>query len=166
MEKLIIHGGVPLNGEIRISGAKNAALPILTATLLTAAPVRISNIPHLQDVTTVISLLGQMGARLTLDEHFSIEVDASRIHSFQAPYELVRTMRASVLVLGPLLGRFGRAEVSLPGGCAIGTRPVDQHLKGMQALGADIRIENGYIKAKCKRLQGATIVMDLVTVTG
>lgn len=167
MEKLIIHGGVPLNGEIRISGAKNAALPILTATLLTAAPVRISNIPHLQDVTTVISLLGQMGARLTLDEHFSIEVDASRIHSFQAPYDLVRTMRASVLVLGPLLGRFGRAEVSLPGGCAIGTRPVDQHLKGMQALGAEINVENGYIRASAKkRLRGANIVMDIVTVTG
>jgi UDP-N-acetylglucosamine 1-carboxyvinyltransferase len=167
MEKLIIHGGVPLHGEIRISGAKNAALPILTATLLTASPVRISNIPHLQDVTTFISLLGQMGARLTLDEHFSIEVDASRIHSFQAPYDLVRTMRASVLVLGPLLGRFGRAEVSLPGGCAIGTRPVDQHLKGMQALGAEITVENGYIRASAKqRLRGANIVMDIVTVTG
>lgn len=167
MEKLIIHGGTPLKGEIRISGAKNAALPILTATLLTAAPVRISNIPHLQDVTTFISLLGQMGARLTLDEHFSIEVDAGRIHSFQAPYDLVRTMRASVLVLGPLLGRFGRAEVSLPGGCAIGTRPVDQHLKGMQALGAEISVENGYIRASAKqRLRGANIVMDIVTVTG
>jgi UDP-N-acetylglucosamine 1-carboxyvinyltransferase len=167
MEKLIIHGGVPLHGEIRISCAKNAALPILTATLLTASPVRISNIPHLQDVTTFISLLGQMGARLTLDEHFSIEVDASRIHSFQAPYDLVRTMRASVLVLGPLLGRFGRAEVSLPGGCAIGTRPVDQHLKGMQALGAEITVENGYIRASAKqRLRGANIVMDIVTVTG
>jgi len=167
MEKLIIHGGKPLNGEIRIAGAKNAALPILTATLLTEAPVRISNIPHLQDVTTFISLLGQMGARLTLDERFSIEVDASRIHSFQAPYDLVRTMRASVLVLGPLLGRFGRAEVSLPGGCAIGTRPVDQHLKGMQALGADISVENGYIRATAKsRLRGANIVMDIVTVTG
>lgn len=167
MEKLIIHGGVPLQGEIRISGAKNAALPILTATLLTGAPVRIGNIPHLQDVTTFISLLGQMGARLTLDERFSIEVDASRIHSFQAPYDLVRTMRASVLVLGPLLGRFGRAEVSLPGGCAIGTRPVDQHLKGMQALGAEINVENGYIRASAKqRLRGANIVMDIVTVTG
>jgi UDP-N-acetylglucosamine 1-carboxyvinyltransferase len=167
MEKLIIRGGIPLNGEIRISGAKNAALPILTASLLTAAPVKIGNIPHLQDVTTFISLLGQMGARLTLDEKFSVEVDASRIHSFQAPYDLVRTMRASVLVLGPLLGRFGRAEVSLPGGCAIGTRPVDQHLKGMQALGAEIAVENGYIKATTKgRLKGANIVMDIVTVTG
>lgn len=167
MEKLIINGGVPLNGEIRISGAKNAALPILTATLLTAAPVRISNIPHLQDVTTFISLLGQMGARLTLDEKFCIEVDASRIHSFEAPYDLVRTMRASILVLGPLLGRFGTAVVSLPGGCAIGSRPVDQHLKGMQALGAEISVENGYIRALAKqRLRGATIVMDIVTVTG
>lgn len=167
MDKLIIHGNVPLNGEIRISGAKNAALPILTAALLTAAPVRISNIPHLHDVTTTMSLLGQMGTHLTLDERSNVEVDASQLHSFHAPYELVRTMRASVLVLGPLLGRFGEADVSLPGGCAIGTRPVDQHLKGMQAMGADIRVEKGYIKAKVKgRLQGATIVMDLVTVTG
>jgi len=167
MDKLIIRGNVPLKGEIRISGAKNAALPILAGCLLTASPVQICNIPHLHDVTTIISLLGQIGVRLTLNEHFNVEVDASKIHSFNAPYELVRTMRASVLVLGPLLGRFGQAEVSLPGGCAIGTRPVDQHLKGMQALGADIRVENGYIKATTKgRLKGATIVMDLVTVTG
>lgn len=167
MDKLIIRGNVPLNGEIRISGAKNAALPILTASLLTAAPVRISNIPHLHDITTTMSLLGQMGVHLTLDERSNVEVDASQLHSFHAPYELVRTMRASVLVLGPLLSRFGEADVSLPGGCAIGTRPVDQHLKGMQAMGADIRVEKGYIKAKSKkRLQGATIVMDLVTVTG
>lgn len=167
MDKLIIHGNVPLNGEIRISGAKNAALPILAASLLTDAKVQICNIPHLQDVTTTMSLLGQMGVHITLDERSNIEIDASKIHSFYAPYELVRTMRASVLVLGPLLGRFGQAEVSLPGGCAIGTRPVDQHLKGMQAMGADITVENGYIKAKTKkRLQGATIVMDIVTVTG
>lgn len=167
MDKLIIHGNIPLNGEIRISGAKNAALPILTASLLTAAPVRICNIPHLHDVTTTMSLLGQMGVHLTLDERSNVEVDASQLNSFHAPYELVRTMRASVLVLGPLLGRFGEADVSLPGGCAIGTRPVDQHLKGMQAMGADIRVEKGYIKAKAKkRLQGTTIVMDLVTVTG
>ncbi|MEO8400415.1 MAG: UDP-N-acetylglucosamine 1-carboxyvinyltransferase [Gammaproteobacteria bacterium] len=167
MDKLIIRGNVPLNGEIRISGAKNAALPILTAALLTAAPVRICNIPHLHDVTTTMSLLGQMGVHLTLDERSNVEVDASSLHSFHAPYELVRTMRASILVLGPLLGRFGEADVSLPGGCAIGTRPVDQHLKGMQAMGAEIRVENGYIKAKTKkRLQGATIAMDLVTVTG
>jgi UDP-N-acetylglucosamine 1-carboxyvinyltransferase len=167
MDKLIINGNVPLQGEIRISGAKNAALPIIAASLLTAAPVRIGNIPHLHDVTTIISLLGQMGASLTLDERANIEVNASNVNSFYAPYELVRTMRASVLVLGPLLGRFGEADVSLPGGCAIGTRPVDQHLKGLQAMGADIRVENGYIKAKCKRrLQGTTIAMDIVTVTG
>jgi UDP-N-acetylglucosamine 1-carboxyvinyltransferase len=166
MEKLIIKGNIPLNGEIKISGAKNAALPILAASLLSARPIQISNIPHLQDVTTIVSLIGQMGAHITLDERNNIEVDSSRIESVHAPYELVRTMRASVLVLGPLLSRFGEAEVSLPGGCAIGTRPVDQHLKGMRAMGADIIIENGYIKAKAKKLKGATIVMDLVTVTG
>lgn len=167
MDKLIIHGNIPLNGEIRVSGAKNAALPILAASLLTAAKVQIRNIPHLQDVSTTMSLLGQMGVHLTLDERSNIEIDASKVTSFYAPYELVRTMRASVLVLGPLLGRFGQAEVSLPGGCAIGTRPVDQHLKGMQAMGAEIVVENGYIKAKAKkRLRGATIVMDIVTVTG
>jgi len=166
MEKLIIKGNNPLNGEIKISGAKNAALPILAATLLSSAPVQISNIPHLQDVTTIVGLLGQMGVRITLDERSNIEIDASRLESLHAPYELVRTMRASVLVLGPLLSRFGEAVVSLPGGCAIGTRPVDQHLKGMQAMGAEMSIENGYIKAKAKRLHGATIVMDIVTVTG
>lgn len=167
MDKLIIHGNIPLIGEVRISGAKNAALPILAASLLTGEKVQISNIPHLQDVTTIMSLLGQMGVHLTLDECAHIEVDASNVHSLHAPYELVRTMRASVLVLGPLLGRFGKAEVSLPGGCAIGTRPVDQHLKGMQAMGATIDVENGYIKAAIKgRLKGATIVMDIVTVTG
>lgn len=166
MEKLIIQGNHPLAGEIRISGAKNAALPILAGTLLSPHPIQISNIPHLQDVTTIVSLLGQMGVRITLDERANIEVDASRLSSFHAPYELVRTMRASVLVLGPLLSRYGRAEVSLPGGCAIGTRPVDQHLKGLQAMGADIDIENGYIKAKAKKLKGAEVVMDIVTVTG
>jgi UDP-N-acetylglucosamine 1-carboxyvinyltransferase len=166
MEKLIIKGDIPLNGEIKISGAKNAALPILAATLLSSAPIQISNIPHLQDVTTIVSLLGQMGVRITLDERSNIEVDATKLDSFHAPYELVRTMRASVLVLGPLLSRFGEAEVSLPGGCAIGTRPVDQHLKGMQAMGAEMSIENGYIRAKAKQLHGATIVMDIVTVTG
>lgn len=167
MDKLIIHGNVPLSGEIRISGAKNAALPILTASILTAAPVRICNVPHLHDVTTTMSLLGQMGVHLTLDERSNIEVDASNLNSYHAPYELVRTMRASILVLGPLLSRFGEADVSLPGGCAIGTRPVDQHLKGMQAMGATIQVENGYIKASAKkRLHGANIVMDLVTVTG
>jgi UDP-N-acetylglucosamine 1-carboxyvinyltransferase len=166
MEKLIIKGNNPLSGEIKISGAKNAALPILAASLLSTAPIQISNIPHLQDVTTIVSLLGQMGVRVTLDERNNIEIDSSHLESFFAPYELVRTMRASVLVLGPLLSRFGEAEVSLPGGCAIGTRPVDQHLKGMQAMGAEMTIENGYIKAKAKRLHGATIVMDIVTVTG
>jgi UDP-N-acetylglucosamine 1-carboxyvinyltransferase len=167
MDKLIINGNIPLQGEIRISGAKNAALPIIAASLLTPAPVRIGNIPHLHDVTTIISLLGQMGASLTLDERANIEVNASDVNSFYAPYELVRTMRASILVLGPLLGRFGEADVSLPGGCAIGTRPVDQHLKALQAMGAKIHVENGYIKAKAKkRLQGCTITMDIVTVTG
>lgn len=166
MEKLIIKGNQPLNGEIRISGAKNAALPILAASLLSGAPIQISNIPHLQDVTTIVSLLGQMGVRITLDERSNIEVNAAKLESLHAPYELVRTMRASVLVLGPLLSRFGEAEVSLPGGCAIGTRPVDQHLKGLQAMGADISIQNGYIKAKASKLYGATIVMDIVTVTG
>jgi len=166
MEKLIIKGNNPLNGEIKISGAKNAALPILAASLLSDSPIQISNIPHLQDVTTIVSLLGQMGVRITLDERSNIEVNANKLESFHAPYELVRTMRASVLVLGPLLSRFGEAEVSLPGGCAIGTRPVDQHLKGLQAMGADILIENGYIKAKANRLRGATIVMDIITVTG
>ncbi|EKD71637.1 MAG: hypothetical protein ACD_46C00139G0005 [uncultured bacterium] len=166
MEKLIIQGNIPLNGEIKISGAKNAALPILAASLLSSAPIQISNIPHLQDVTTIVSLLGQMGVNVTLDERSNIEIDAGHLTSFHAPYELVRTMRASVLVLGPLLSRFGQAEVSLPGGCAIGTRPVDQHLKGMQAMGAEIEIENGYIKAKAKKLHGATIIMDLITVTG
>jgi UDP-N-acetylglucosamine 1-carboxyvinyltransferase len=167
MDKLIIHGTVPLTGEIRVSGAKNAALPILAASLLSPGKVQICNIPHLQDVSTTMSLLGQMGVHLTLDERSNIEVDASSVTSLYAPYELVRTMRASVLVLGPLLGRFGSAEVSLPGGCAIGTRPVDQHLKGMRAMGADIQVENGYIKAKTKgRLKGATVVMDIVTVTG
>lgn len=166
MEKLIIQGGNTLNGEIKISGAKNAALPILAATLLSAAPVRISNIPHLQDVTTIVSLLGQMGVKITLDERANIETVTTKLDSFHAPYDLVRTMRASILVLGPLLSRFGEAVVSLPGGCAIGSRPVDQHLKGLEAMGADILLENGYIKAKASRLHGASIVMDMVTVTG
>jgi UDP-N-acetylglucosamine 1-carboxyvinyltransferase len=166
MEKLIIQGSIPLNGEIRISGAKNAALPILAASLLSDSPIHLSNIPHLHDVTTIVSLLGQMGVHITLNERSHIEINANQLNSFHAPYELVRTMRASVLVLGPLLSRFGQALVSLPGGCAIGTRPVDQHLKGLQAMGADICIENGYIKAKAKKLYGATITMDMVSVTG
>ncbi len=166
MEKLIIQGHLPLQGEIRISGAKNAALPILAATLLSGKPIQLSNIPHLQDVTTIVSLLGRMGVNITLDERANIQVEAAKLDSYHAPYELVRTMRASILVLGPLLSRFGEAEVSLPGGCAIGTRPVDQHLKGLQAMGADITIQDGYIRAKANRLKGAVISMDMVTVTG
>ncbi len=167
MDKLIITGGVPLNGDIRISGSKNAALPILAATILVDEPVTLSNIPHLQDVTTILNLLGDMGAQFTVDEKLSITVDSSTVDTFSAPYDLVRTMRASVLVLGPLLSRYGQAYVSLPGGCAIGSRPVDLHIRGMQAMGAEISIENGYIKASVKgALKGTTLVLDTVTVTG
>ena len=166
MDKLIITGGVPLHGEVRISGAKNAALPIIAATLLAEGPVTVSNVPHLQDITTTIQLLGRMGVTLVVDERLNIEVDTSTIENFYAPYELVKTMRASILVLGPLLARFGEAEVSLPGGCAIGTRPVDQHIRGLQAMGADIQVENGYIRARAKKLRGTRIVLDMVTVTG
>ena len=166
MSKLIINGGVPLQGELRASGAKNAVLPILAATLLADSPVTIRNVPHLQDVTTTMELLGRMGVDLVVDERMNIQVDPRSIHSFQAPYELVRTMRASILVLGPLLARFGQAEVSLPGGCAIGSRPVNLHIKGLEAMGADIKVENGYIRARANRLKGAHIVLDLVTVTG
>ena len=166
MDKLIITGGSTLNGSIRISGAKNAALPILSATLLSDGPVTVCNVPHLHDITTTMELLGNMGVHLTVDEKLNTEIDASHIRSFLAPYEMVKTMRASILVLGPLLARFGRAEVSLPGGCAIGSRPVNLHISGLQAMGADIRVENGYIQARAKRLKGAKLVMDLVTVTG
>lgn len=166
MDKLIITGGTQLNGEVKISGSKNAALPILAATLLASSPITIKNVPHLQDVTTTMELLGRMGVGLTVDEKMNIEVDSSTINSFEAPYELVKTMRASILVLGPLLARFGEAIVSLPGGCAIGSRPVNLHIKGLQAMGADIVVENGYIKANAKRLKGATIYMDVVSVTG
>ena len=168
MDKLIITGGTSLNGEIRISGAKNAALPILAASLLADEPVTICNVPHLHDITTTMELLGNMGVELMVDEKLNIEVHASTIQDFYAPYELVRTMRASILVLGPLLARHGKAEVSLPGGCAIGSRPVNLHIEGMRAMGADIRVENGYIKATThgKRLQGAQLDLDLVTVTG
>ncbi len=166
MDKLIIQGGVPLSGSIRISGAKNAALPILAGALLAEYPVVIGNVPHLHDITTTMSLLGQMGVTLSVDEKMRVEVDTSTISSFRAPYELVKTMRASIIVLGPLLARFGEAEVSLPGGCAIGSRPVDIHLKGLEAMGAKITVENGYINATCDRLKGARIVMDVVTVTG
>jgi UDP-N-acetylglucosamine 1-carboxyvinyltransferase len=166
MDKLIITGGVPLNGDIRISGAKNAALPILTAALLTDQPLVLGNIPHLHDITTTMELLGQMGVRITVDERMKVEVDTRAIRNFRAPYELVKTMRASILVLGPLLARYGKAVVSLPGGCAIGPRPVNLHLQGLQAMGAEIRVENGYIYATAKRLKGAHLVMDKVTVTG
>ncbi|MEW6647747.1 MAG: UDP-N-acetylglucosamine 1-carboxyvinyltransferase [Pseudomonadota bacterium] len=166
MDKLIITGGSRLNGEIRISGAKNAALPILAATLLADTPLTVGNVPHLHDITTTMELLGQMGVHLTVDEKLNTEVDSSTINSFVAPYELVKTMRASILVLGPLVARFGHAEVSLPGGCAIGSRPVNLHITGLQRMGADISVENGYIKARAKRLKGAKLVMDLVTVTG
>lgn len=166
MDKLLINGGVPLNGEIRISGAKNAALPIIVSTLLASEPVTIGNIPHLHDITTTMELLGRMGVSITMNEMMSVEVDASTISQLVAPYELVKTMRASILVLGPLLARFGSAEVSLPGGCAIGSRPVNLHISGLEAMGADISVENGYIKARAKRLKGAKLVMDMVTVTG
>ena len=166
MDKLIIQGGIPLEGEIRISGAKNAALPILAATLLADSPVVIGNVPHLHDITTTMELLGQMGLQLTVDERMHIEVDSSTIKDFFAPYELVKTMRASILVLGPLLTRFGSADVSLPGGCAIGSRPVNLHLRGLAAMGAELAVEGGYIRASAKRLKGVDLVMDLVTVTG
>jgi len=166
MEKLIISGGKPLSGSVLISGAKNAVLPILTATLLADGPVRIDNVPHLQDVTTTMGLLGRMGVSLTLNERMAIDIDASTIQEFVAPYDLVKTMRASILVLGPLLARFGHAEVSLPGGCAIGSRPVNLHLDGLKAMGADIKVDGGYIKAKASRLKGARLVMDVVSVTG
>ena len=166
MDKLIIQGGTPLEGEIRISGAKNAALPILAATLLADGPVTIGNVPHLHDITTTMELLGRMGLRLTIDEKLNIEVDSATISEFFAPYDLVKTMRASILVLGPLLTRFGRADVSLPGGCAIGSRPVNLHLQGLAAMGADLRVEGGYIRASAKRLKGVDLIMDMVTVTG
>ena len=167
MDKLIIKGGVPLRGTVRISGAKNAVLPILTATLLSPNPIVISNIPHLNDVTTTMELLGQMNVDLMMNEQMNIEINTGPIKKFCAPYELVKTMRASILVLGPLLARYGQASVSLPGGCAIGTRPVDLHLTGMRALGADINVSNGFIHAKVKgRLKGTTINIAKVTVTG
>lgn len=166
MDKLIISGGEPLGGDVRISGAKNAVLPILAATLLCDSTATIENVPHLNDVTTTMALLGRMGVSLTVGDKLSIEVDPTTINTFYAPYELVKTMRASILVLGPLLARFGEAEVSLPGGCAIGSRPVNLHIDGLRAMGAQIDVEDGYIRARCKRLQGAHIVLDTVTVTG
>jgi len=167
MDKLIINGGISLNGEIRIAGAKNSALPILAASLLTRETVQVRNLPHLYDITTMLELLGCMGVEPIVDEKLSVEIDSSSITSFSAPYELVKTMRASILVLGPLLARYGQAEVALPGGCAIGSRPVDLHITALQAMGAQIVVEDGYIKATVKgKLKGARIVMDLVTVTG
>jgi UDP-N-acetylglucosamine 1-carboxyvinyltransferase len=166
MDKLVIQGGVPLEGEIRISGAKNAALPILCAALLTEEPLAIGNVPHLRDVTTTLELLNQMGMGVSVNDKMRVELTAANLHNLEAPYELVKTMRASILVLGPMLARFGQAKVSLPGGCAIGSRPVDLHIKGLQAMGAEIDIEHGYILARAKRLKGARIFMDLVTVTG
>jgi UDP-N-acetylglucosamine 1-carboxyvinyltransferase len=165
MQKLIIQGGIPLSGEIRISGAKNAALPILCASLLTDETLTIENVPHLNDVTTMLSLLGQMGISIAASNK-EAELTAAHLSHLVAPYEMVKTMRAAILVLGPMLARAGSARVSLPGGCAIGLRPVDQHIKGLQAMGAEIDIEHGYINAKSKRLNGAHIVMDIVTVTG
>ena len=166
MDKLIIRGGSPLYGEIRISGAKNAALPILAATLLTDQPVLISNVPHLHDITTTMELLGLMGSDIALDERMNIEISNHNIERLYAPHELVKTMRASILALGPLLSRYGQARVSLPGGCSIGARPVDLHLQGLTAMGARLEVEDGYIQARAKRLQGAHIKLDTVTVTG
>jgi len=167
MDNLLIHGGRPLSGRLKVSGAKNAALPILAATLLTEEKTTVRNLPHLHDITTMVELLGSLGAGLMVDERLAIEVDGQSVSRFRAPYELVKTMRASILVLGPLLARFGRAEVSFPGGCAIGSRPVDLHLKGLEAMGATIRIEDGYIRAESSgRLSGADITMETVTVGG
>jgi len=166
MDKLLITGGTRLNGEVRIAGAKNAALPILAGTLLSDGEVALSNVPHLRDITTTMELLGRMGVNLTVGEGMCIEVDAREVTNFAAPYELVKTMRASILVLGPLVARFGQADVSLPGGCAIGARPVNLHIDGLRAMGADVSVENGYIRARADRLRGAHLMLELVTVTG
>ena len=166
MEKLLINGGNPLEGEVRISGAKNSVLPILAASLLCEDDLVIGNVPHLQDVTTTISLLTEMGANLSIDERMNVSVNAASLKNFYAPYEMVKTMRASILVLGPLLAHFGEAKVSLPGGCAIGSRPVNLHIDGLKAMGASIRVEDGYIFAKAKKLKGARISLPIATVTG
>jgi UDP-N-acetylglucosamine 1-carboxyvinyltransferase len=166
MDKLAIQGGARLQGEIRISGAKNAALPILCAGLLTADTLRLENLPKLKDISTSLTLLGHIGMQVSLDDKNGVDLQAAHLHTLEAPYDLVKTMRASILVLGPMLARYGEARVSLPGGCAIGSRPVDLHIKGLQAMGAEIHIEHGYIHAKVTRLQGARIFMDTVTVTG
>jgi UDP-N-acetylglucosamine 1-carboxyvinyltransferase len=166
LDKLLIDGGATLSGTVTISGAKNAALPILAGTLLATKPVTVRNVPHLKDVTTTIALLQTMGVQITIDDQLNVEVDASNVTKLEAPYDLVKTMRASILVLGPLVARFGRADVSLPGGCAIGARPVNLHVSGLQAMGAEVNVENGFIKARAERLIGAHIVFDVVTVTG
>jgi UDP-N-acetylglucosamine 1-carboxyvinyltransferase len=168
MDKLIISGGHRLDGEIRISGAKNAALPILAATLLASAPVTVCNLPHLHDITTMIELFGRMGIEPVIDEKLSVEIDPRTIKTLIAPYDLVKTMRASILVLGPMVAHFGQAEVALPGGCAIGSRPVDLHIRGLEALGAEITVEDGYIKAKAPEggLRGGNFFFDIVSVTG
>jgi UDP-N-acetylglucosamine 1-carboxyvinyltransferase len=166
MDKLLISGGTRLNGEVRIAGAKNAALPILAGTLLADGEVILSNVPHLRDITTTMELLGRMGVNLTVGERMCIEADAREVTSYSAPYELVKTMRASILVLGPLVARFGQADVSLPGGCAIGARPVNLHIEGLRAMGAHVSVENGYIRARAERLRGARLVLETVTVTG
>ncbi|MBX3648097.1 MAG: UDP-N-acetylglucosamine 1-carboxyvinyltransferase [Rhodocyclaceae bacterium] len=166
MDKLLIEGGVPLSGEVSISGAKNAALPLLCAALLTEEPLRLSNVPHLNDVSTMLRLLAQMGVDVTLDEKNGILLNGGGLNKPEAPYDMVKTMRASILTLGPLLARTGQARVSLPGGCAIGARPVDIHIRGLQAMGAEINVEHGYILARARRLRGAKIFTDLVTVTG
>ena len=166
MEKLLITGGKPLTGEVKISGAKNSVLPILAASLLTGEEVIIGNVPHLQDVTTTISLLTEMGAKISIDEKMKVSIDASSVNKFYAPYEMVKTMRASILVLGPLLANFGEAKVSLPGGCAIGSRPVNLHIEGLKAMGANIKVLDGYIIAKAKKLKGAKISFSTATVTG
>ena len=166
MDKLLIDGSPPLTGEVKISGAKNAVLPILAATLLGSSTSTISNVPHLNDVTTTMSLLARMGCTITMGDNMVVDVDPTTINDYTAAYELVRTMRASILVLGPLVARYGQAEVSLPGGCAIGARPVNLHIEGLRAMGAEINIDGGYIRAKAGRLQGARIAFDMVTVTG
>lgn len=166
MEKLLIRGGRALQGEVCISGAKNAVLPIMVASLLADSPMNIGNVPHLRDVTTTMELMGGMGVSLTVDERMNIEIDPRTIDCYEAPYDVVKTMRASILVLGPLLARFGQAVVSLPGGCAIGSRPVNMHLRGLEAMGATIRVDSGNIHASCRRLKGARLVMEGITVTG
>ena len=166
MDKLVITGGRELVGTVAISGAKNAALPILAGTLLASQPTRLSNVPHLKDVATMLTLLQSVGAEVTFDDRLNVHVETGNVAEYRAPYELVKTMRASILVLGPLLARYGAADVSLPGGCAIGARPVNLHVQGLQAMGADIDMTGGYIRARAKRLRGARIVMDTVTVTG